>query len=177
MQISPGRISEARVSRVMSQEELAIACNLSARTIQRVEAGHAASLETTKALLAVLGADILEDPVVAAPGLESLPWGSFGRQVIRQLRAPTILAFDALRAALALVLLCVALAKPLMPGQAGLFMAPGFAGLGVMRNLPAGAHDVLGYWLVPLMLGAAVGVLLSIGRVREILQRELATRS
>lgn len=177
MQISPNKVIQARLSRVMSQEELAVACTLSARTIQRVEAGQAASLETTKALLAVLGPEILEDPV--APGTRHGPsaWRSFALQAIRRLRAPTMLAFDALRAVLALAFLLVALAKPLMPTQAGLFMDPRFAGLGLIRNPPAGSHDVLGYGLVPLMVGAAVGVLLSIGRVREILRRELAVRS
>lgn len=172
MQISPSKVVAARLARAMSQEELAVASCLSSRTIQRIEAGHAASLETTKALLAVLGPDILDDPVmVAGRDGAPVPWASFAWQVAGQLRNPMRWAFDAARCTLALALVLIGLAKPLVPAHAGLFVSSGVAGFGLMRVPPAGSHEVLGYGLVPLMLCAGAAILLSIGRVRQRLRR------
>lgn len=48
------RIRELRLARAWSQEQLAELCSLSVRTIQRIENGEQASLETLSAIAAVM---------------------------------------------------------------------------------------------------------------------------
>jgi len=51
-------LKQLRISRHLSQEQLAQMAGLSVRTIQRVESGHNASLETLKCLASALEVDI-----------------------------------------------------------------------------------------------------------------------
>jgi transcriptional regulator with XRE-family HTH domain len=51
-------LKELRISRHLSQEQLAQMSGLNVRTIQRIESGHNASLESLKCLAAVLDVDI-----------------------------------------------------------------------------------------------------------------------
>ena len=51
-------LKELRISRHLSQEQLAQMSGLNVRTIQRIESGHNASLESLKCLAAVLEVDI-----------------------------------------------------------------------------------------------------------------------
>lgn len=166
MHISSLKLVDARLARAMSQEELAMACALSARTIQRIEAGHSASLESTKALLAVLGVDILDDPAPTDPQYPLLPWRQLGRQIAGRFRLVASLGFDGLRLVCAAALLVVAAAKLVVPGQAGWFVAPGRQVVGLVASPPPGAREVLGYGLIPVMLAAAMLMLLSMARVR-----------
>jgi transcriptional regulator with XRE-family HTH domain len=53
VQLNYSKVQQLRARRCWSQEELASACDLSVRTIQRVEKSGNASLETTKALASV----------------------------------------------------------------------------------------------------------------------------
>lgn len=53
VKINKEAVVKLRANKCWSQEELAAACGLSVRTIQRVEKHGAASLETTKALASV----------------------------------------------------------------------------------------------------------------------------
>ena len=55
MKIDRALLKELRLQRALSQEELAIAAGLSARTVQRMEAEGTASLESQKAVAAVFG--------------------------------------------------------------------------------------------------------------------------
>ncbi len=59
-------LKRLRENRKWSQEQLAKMAGLSVRTIQRIEAGHSASLETLKALASVLEVNIstLEQEIV-----------------------------------------------------------------------------------------------------------------
>ncbi len=58
MRIDPHRLRELRRSRHWSQEQLADACGLNLRTIQRLEAGARASTESVRALAAVFDVDV-----------------------------------------------------------------------------------------------------------------------
>ncbi len=51
-------LKELRISRHLSQEQLAQMSGLNVRTIQRIESGHNASVESLKCLAAVLEVDI-----------------------------------------------------------------------------------------------------------------------
>lgn len=51
-------LKELRISRHLSQEQLAQMSGLNVRTIQRIESGHNASIESLKCLAAVLEVDI-----------------------------------------------------------------------------------------------------------------------
>lgn len=51
-------LKELRISRQLSQEQLALMSGLNVRTIQRIESGHNASLESLKCLAAVLEVDV-----------------------------------------------------------------------------------------------------------------------
>jgi transcriptional regulator with XRE-family HTH domain len=51
-------LKQLRLSRLLSQEQLAQMSGLSVRTIQRIESGHSASLESLKCLAAALEVDI-----------------------------------------------------------------------------------------------------------------------
>lgn len=73
-------IKKLRMERNWSQEQLAEFCGLSVRTIQRVESGNKASLETLKCLASVFEVDIAklteEITVIDKESNEwkSLPW-------------------------------------------------------------------------------------------------------
>lgn len=60
MNLDPERVIRQRQARAWSQDELAIACGLNLRTIQRVEKAGAASLQTRKALASAFGIDLRE---------------------------------------------------------------------------------------------------------------------
>ncbi|NOR37050.1 MAG: helix-turn-helix domain-containing protein [Woeseiaceae bacterium] len=51
-------LKQLRIGRHLSQEQLAQMSGLNVRTIQRIESGHNASLESLKCLASVLGVDI-----------------------------------------------------------------------------------------------------------------------
>lgn len=57
MRIDPATVRRLREQRAWSQDQLAEVAGLSARTVQRVETGKGASLETRMALAAALGVD------------------------------------------------------------------------------------------------------------------------
>ena len=170
MQIDPARLVAARLARAMSQEEAAIATDLSARTIQRIEAGHPASLESTKALLTVFGAGIIHDPDADAAAVPQSPWRQIGTQLAAAARRSASFSFDGLRLLLVAVFMLTAVSKPFMPDRTGLYLESDGVSLGVMRQAPAGVPDMLGYWIMPLMLLAAVAMALTIGRVRRLVQ-------
>jgi transcriptional regulator with XRE-family HTH domain len=172
MQIDPTKLVEARLARAMSQEEAAIASDLSARTIQRIEAGHAASLESTKALLTVFGADIIHDPAVTAPDSANSPWQSASAEISRISRLSASFGFDGMRILFAVTFMVIAAAKPFAPGQTGLFVRGDFYGLGLLKRPSAGSQEVLGYWIVPLMIIAAAAILLSVGRLRQLVENK-----
>lgn len=168
MQIDPVKLAEARLARAMSQEETAIATDLSARTIQRIEAGHPASLESTKALLTIFGADIIHDPEPQAVTQTHSPWRQIGAQLAGSARRSVSYGFDGLRLLLAIQFALVAAAKFIIPDQTGLFIDhDGFA-IGVFEDVPSGAAEQLGLWITPLMLLAAGGMALTIGRLRRL---------
>lgn len=73
-------LRQLRLSRHLSQEQLAQMSGLNVRTIQRIENGHNASLESLKCLASVLEVDIStlnQEKFVAdktLPGWKALPW-------------------------------------------------------------------------------------------------------
>jgi DNA-binding XRE family transcriptional regulator len=170
MRIDPNKLVETRLAHAMSQEEAAIATDLSARTIQRIEAGHPASLESTKALLTVFGADIIEETETSiAPA--SFPAADRIWPIgLRSAR----LTFDGLALLFAATAIVVALGKIAAPSHTGLFVnsTNGFEGLGIV-NHPAQAHDVLGIWVIPLMLLMAGLLVMSVRRTRTIITDRL----
>ena len=170
MQIDRTKLVDARLARAMSQEEAAIASDLSARTIQRIEAGHAASLESTKALLSIFGPDIIHDPAVVTPDRNPSPWQLVASQIAQGSRRSASLGYDGLRMFLAAVLVLIAAAKPFVPGQTGLFVRGDSFALGFLSRPPAGSHEMLGYWIVPLMIVLAGTVLLSVSRLRLLVE-------
>ena len=52
-------LKQLRLSRLLSQEQLAQMSGLNVRTIQRIESGHKPSTETLKCLAAVLEVDVM----------------------------------------------------------------------------------------------------------------------
>lgn len=62
--MSGGNIAEAvktrRLDRAWTQEQLAEIAGIAVRTVQRVEQGHPASLETCKAIAAAFGIDVAD---------------------------------------------------------------------------------------------------------------------
>lgn len=176
MQIDPARLIQARNARAMSQEEAAIATDLSTRTIQRIEAGQSAALESTKALLTIFGADIIHDPEVeAVTAAAHSPWAAMAARVGSASRTSAILGFAGLRVLFAAVFLLIAAAKPFMPDRAGLFVHGDQATLGLLNQAPNGADELLGYWIMPVMLLAGIAMLLSIGAVRRLVWKRLRT--
>lgn len=167
MQIDPTKLVEARLGKAMSQEEAAIAADLSVRTVQRIEAGHQASLESTKALLTIFGPEIIHDPEMVAEPVA----GSRGTPLSDWLIAgPSRLAmycFNGLRMVLVLLCLVFAAAKPILPDQTGLFHSGNTYNLGVLMQPPGEGTELLGYWFTPVMVLVAVLLLFSIRRVRE----------
>ncbi len=53
-------LKQLRVSRLLSQEQLAQMSGLNVRTIQRIESGHSPSLESLKCLASALEVDVSE---------------------------------------------------------------------------------------------------------------------
>ena len=167
MQIEPTRLVAARLVRNMSQEEVAIAADLSARTIQRIEAGQSASLESTKALLTTFGADILHDPDAEDGAVVLSPWLSLAARTGRVSQVLVNAGFAGLRLLFAAVFLLVALAKPFVPDQTGLFVRGNEYTVGVLSFVPIGSQELLGYWIIPILALVALAILLSIARIRE----------
>ena len=167
MQIDPAKLIDARLARAMSQEEAAIAADLSARTIQRIEAGHPASLESTKALLTVYGAEIIHDPAEQIATVHQSPWPTTKSKIGQATRLSASLGFDGMRALFAALFIFLAAAKPFAPAQTGLFVREDNYLLGLVDRAPAGSHELLGYWLMPLMILAGLALVISIGRVRS----------
>jgi DNA-binding XRE family transcriptional regulator len=167
MQIDPTKLVEARMARAMSQEEAAIAADLSTRTIQRIEAGLPASLESTKALLTIFGAEIIHDPEAKALSVHASPWALVAAQVARASRRSAGLGFDGLRLLFAANFLLVGAAKPFLPDRTGMFVGGDVKAIGLLARQPLGSQEVLGYWIMPLMAVAAVALLMSIGRIRS----------
>ena len=169
MQIDPARLIKARVGRAMSQEEAAIAADLSARTIQRIEAGQPPSLESTKALLTVFGSDIIHDPEVATEeAFAQSPWHGAVVRLGNATRLAARVSFAGLRILFAAVFLLIFIAKPIIPERAGLFVRGNDSTLGVLSTVPSGSKELLGYWVMPLMLLAMTAILLSIGEIRRL---------
>lgn len=171
MRIDPEKLIQARAAKAMSQEEAAIATDLSTRTIQRIEAGQPASLESTKALLTVFGADIIHDPDRPAVSDHVSPWRQVAADIGWTARRSASWSFDGLRFLFVLNFVLVALIKPFLPQQTGLFVGDSGFLIGVLAERPVAAEEVLGYWISPLMLMAALILLASIGRVRQHLTR------
>lgn len=167
MQIDPTKLVEARQARAMSQEEAAIAADLSSRTIQRIEAGHEASLESTKALLTIFGADIIFDQSAGRVPASLLLWRMLLRSMANSAKQFSRYCFDGFRFLLAATFALVALAKPLRPNDTGLFVGDHRFFLGAFSHAPSDASEILGYWIMPLMLIAAVSSAYSIGSVRR----------
>ncbi len=71
MRIDPHRLRDLRRSRNWSQEQLADACGLNLRTIQRLESGARASIESVRALAAVFDVDVASLRVGPDPGAGS----------------------------------------------------------------------------------------------------------
>lgn len=151
----------------MSQEEAAIASDLSTRTIQRIEAGHPASLESTKALLTIFGAEIIHDPCAEEPLVNRSPWQSVAASVGFASRRTASFGFDGLRLLFAAVFVLIAAAKPIVPDRTGLFVGGNDFEIGLLTRAPAGAQEVLGYWITPIMLLLAAALLVSVRRVRQ----------
>ena len=173
MQIDPAKLVEARLARAMSQEGAAIAADLSTRTIQRIEAGQPASLESTKALLTIFGADIIHEPFAPAQTPGRSPWQAVGSQIRTASRRTAVMGFAGLRLLFVVNLVLVALLKPILPDHTGLWVGDrGFA-IGVMNQPPQTASEVLGYAIIPVVLLAAAAVLLSFGRLRRRMWRAL----
>lgn len=60
MKIHTGRVIELRKANSWSQEELAIAAGVNLRTIQRIESGGSASLQSKKALASAFDIEVSE---------------------------------------------------------------------------------------------------------------------
>ncbi len=174
MQIDPTKLVEARLARAMSQEEAAIAADLSSRTIQRIEAGYPASLESTKALLTIFGADIIHDPEAPVAPAAVSPWKEVGLKIGSVSRRSVGIGFAGLRLLFVANFVLIAFAKPFMPGQTGMWVsAKGFI-IGTLSQPPAAAPEVLGYWIIPLMLVAAAALLMSFSGLRRRVFQTLA---
>ncbi len=70
VKLNKATIIKLRAGKCWSQEELASACGLSVRTIQRVEKHGAASLETTKALASVFA--VMPDALQVSQKMENI---------------------------------------------------------------------------------------------------------
>ena len=175
MQIDPQRLVEARLARAMSQEEAAIATDLSARTIQRIEAGQPAALESTKALLTIFGAEIISEPPAPTADTVDRTTRDLTSKMRQQVLRTASLAVVGVRLLAIAMLLVVAGGKLILPSQTGLFVGSpsgeqSFA-LGIINARPPGATEVLGFWLVPIMILAAGLLALSFGRARYLVMR------
>lgn len=75
-------VRQERAKKSLTQQELADACDLSLRTIQRVENQGVASLETCRSLCAVL--ECTQEELLASnnKGSKATPWHLSGKMVI-----------------------------------------------------------------------------------------------
>jgi hypothetical protein len=67
----------------------------------------------------------------------------------------------------AVAFLIVAVMKPILPSQVGMWMGPdgGVTNFGVMSDHPRGTPELLGWWIIPISLAAAVFFWLAAGSV------------
>jgi len=101
MKIDRTLLKQLRLQRALSQEELALAAGISARTVQRMEAEGTASLESRKAVAAVfcVGAERLLETSDPSPPGDSMK----------------IIASSALLVAATFLLTCFGIAQALAP--------------------------------------------------------------
>ncbi len=90
-------------------------------------------------------------------------------QITRNFRPSVGFCFDGLRIVFAAVFMLIAAAKPFVPEQTGLFVGQNFRGLGLLSSPPIGSHEVLGMWITPLMIVAAGAILMSVRRLRLLI--------
>lgn len=147
-------VQKLRLQRGWTQEELAIVSGLSTRTIQRIERGQDASLETLKALAAAFEVDIaaLKDPdMIETSMAASGPFAQTSVPPERSPRADELLAFEHVRQIrrfyfqiIAYVVICSALAVVnylYSPHFIWVIFPALFWGLGiVLRGLRTFAH-------------------------------------
>lgn len=103
MKIDRSLLKQLRLQRALSQEELAMAAGISARTVQRMESEGSASLESRKAVAAVFGIDaqrLLEDTNPSRSG-----------------ECMKVIASSALLVAATFLLTCFGLAQVLHPAH------------------------------------------------------------
>ncbi|CNE49397.1 putative DNA-binding protein [Yersinia bercovieri] len=141
------RIRELRQARAWSQEQLAELCSLNVRTIQRVESGEQASLETLSAIAAVLELKVSELYAPGASQQQAAPADAVDQRVLDARDAvDNEMAF--LRQLLRAVILCALLFA------INWFTSPDYMwawwvvlGLGIPLGLRAINMFLLGNWL------------------------------
>ena len=101
------------------------------------------------------------------------PWLSLAARTGRVSQVLVNAGFAGLRLLFAAVFLLVALAKPLVPDQTGLFMGGNEYTVGVLLYVPIGSQELLGYWIIPILTLVAFAILLSIARIREFVWERL----
>ncbi|MBY6204846.1 DUF805 domain-containing protein [Halomonas denitrificans] len=159
MRIDPHRIRTLRQARHWSQEQLADACGVNLRTIQRLESGARASTETVRALAAVFEVDVdsLRVNAGAAPSGSSEP----DRRALAAIRAE-LLRFDDFAGrsgrhdywwfmlAVVLVLAAGAMLHPILHGLLALVLLVPLLAAGTRRLRDAGESPWWQlFWLVP----------------------------
>lgn len=55
-----------------------------------------------------------------------------------------------------IVFIAIAVFKPIIPANVGLWWGPDVHAFGIIYGLPAGAREILGYWVVPVGVIAAI---------------------
>ncbi|AKP32198.1 helix-turn-helix domain-containing protein [Yersinia aleksiciae] len=141
------RIRELRQARAWSQEQLAELCSLNVRTIQRIENGEHASLETLSAIAAVLDLKVSELYTPGASQQQAAPADAVDQRVLDARDAvDNEMAF--LRQLLRAVILCAVLFA------INWFTSPSYMwawwvvlGLGIPLGLRAINTFLLGNWV------------------------------
>ncbi|PSH23081.1 DNA-binding protein [Yersinia pseudotuberculosis] len=141
------RIRELRLARAWSQEQLAELCSLNVRTIQRIENGEQASLETLSAIAAVMDLKVSELYRADSPQAQDTPTEAVDQRVV-DARSAVENEMDFLRQLLRVVILCSVLFV------INWFTSPGYIwawwvvlGLSIPLGLRAINTFLLGNWL------------------------------
>lgn len=153
MNVNRELIKELRLKKSWSQEKLADMAGVSMRTVQRVETDGVASLQTRIAIAEALEVEPAELDVEVNGSIESenpeklqMRLVSFALSWIKStLRGTSIFLASVIGASL----FAMALLKPFMPGNVGLFTSETSLSFGIIGNT-VNMQEHLGYWVIPL---------------------------
>lgn len=153
MNVNRELIKELRLKKSWSQEKLADAAGVSMRTIQRIETDGVASLQSRTAIANAFEIEPAELDVEVNGSIESESSETLLMRLLsfalRWIKSTLLGTSIFLASVFGASLFAMALLKPFLPGNVGLFTSETSLSFGIIGNTVS-MQEHLGYWVIPL---------------------------